>query len=70
MPGAGEGADRPEVLVPAVKDVVVDFAPEQGRLTVDADALGLEPPRPRRRRGRRSSKEPLPGEPDGREPSS
>lgn len=68
--GAGEGADRAEVLVPAVRDVVVEFAPEEGRLTVDADALGLEPPRPRRRRGRRSSKEPLPGEPGGREPPS
>jgi 16S rRNA processing protein RimM len=61
--GAGEGTDRAEVLVPAVRDVIVDFAPEAGRLTVDADALGLEPPRPRRRRGRRSSKEPLPGAP-------
>jgi 16S rRNA processing protein RimM len=60
---AGEGADRAEVLVPAVRDVIVDFAPEEGRLTVDADALGLEPPRPRRRRGRRSSKEPLGGGP-------
>jgi 16S rRNA processing protein RimM len=68
--GAGEGADRGEVLVPAVRDVIVEFAPEQGRLTVDADALGLEPPRPRRRRGRRSSKEPIGGEPGGREPRS
>jgi 16S rRNA processing protein RimM len=55
---AGEGTDRDEVLVPAVQDVIVDFAPQEGRLTVDADALGLEPPRPRRRRGRRSSKQP------------
>lgn len=55
---AGEGTDLGEVLVPAVQDVIVDFAPQEGRLTVDADALGLEPPRPRRRRGRRSSKQP------------
>ena len=55
------GGERGEVLVPAVRDVVTDFAPDQNRLTVDADVLGLEPLRPRRRRGRRSSKEPIPG---------
>jgi 16S rRNA processing protein RimM len=44
--GAGEvyvvsGGPRGEVLVPAVKSVVVELAPEQGRLVVDAVALGL-----------------------------
>lgn len=51
-----EGGERGEVLVPMVAAVVSDFAPAEGRVTVDADALGLEPPAPRRPRGRRSSK--------------
>jgi len=50
------GGARGEVLVPAVRDVVVEFAPREGRLVVDADALDLEPLRPRRPRGRRSSR--------------
>jgi 16S rRNA processing protein RimM len=44
--GAGEvyvvdGGPRGEVLVPAVRGVVVELAPGEGRLVVDADALGL-----------------------------
>jgi 16S rRNA processing protein RimM len=44
--GAGEvyvvsGGPRGEVLVPGVKSVVVELAPEEGRLVVDAVALGL-----------------------------
>jgi 16S rRNA processing protein RimM len=50
--GAGEvyvvrGGARGEVLVPAVRSVVVELAPSEGRLVVDADALGLgSPPAP------------------------
>lgn len=51
-----EGGERGEVLVPMVAAVVTEFSPGQGRVVVDADALGLEPPAPRRPRGRRSSK--------------
>jgi 16S rRNA processing protein RimM len=44
--GGGEvyvvtGGPRGEVLVPAVKGVVVELVPEDGRLVVDATALGL-----------------------------
>lgn len=55
-----EGGERGEVLVPMVAAVVTDFAPGEGRVVVDAAALGLEAPAPRRPRGRRSSK-PAPG---------
>jgi 16S rRNA processing protein RimM len=51
-----EGGQRGELLVPMVASVVTDFAPRDGRVVVDADALGLEAPAPRRPRGRRSSK--------------
>ena len=59
--GGGEvlvvtGGDRGEVLVPVVGGIVVDFAPREGRIIVDAAALGLEPARVRRPRGRRSSR--------------
>jgi 16S rRNA processing protein RimM len=59
--GGGEvyvvrGGPRGEVLIPAVRSVIRDFAPRQGRLVVDAEALGLDDLRPARRRGRRSSK--------------
>jgi 16S rRNA processing protein RimM len=50
------GGPRGELLVPAVRSVVLEFAPREGRLVVDAEALGLDEIRPRRRRGRRSSK--------------
>ncbi|HEV8516201.1 MAG TPA: ribosome maturation factor RimM [Candidatus Limnocylindrales bacterium] len=50
------GGPRGEVLVPAVRDIVVEFAPGERRIVVDADALGLEEQRARRPRGRRSSK--------------
>lgn len=61
--GGGEvlvvrGGPLGELLVPAVSTVVREFAPRKGRIVVDTDALGLEEERPRRRRGRRSSKEP------------
>jgi 16S rRNA processing protein RimM len=59
--GGGEvlvitGGRRGEVLVPVVSSIVVDFAPRDGRIVVDGDALGLEPERARRPRGRRSSR--------------
>jgi 16S rRNA processing protein RimM len=37
------GGPRGEVLVPAVRSVVVELAPGEGRLVVDAAALGLGP---------------------------
>ncbi len=54
------GGPRGELLVPAVRSVIREFAPREGRLVVDAEALGLDEVRPRRRRGRRSSKAGLP----------
>lgn len=59
--GGGEvyvvrGSARGEVLVPAVRAVVRELAPLDGRIVVDGDALGLEPLTPRRPRGRLSSK--------------
>jgi 16S rRNA processing protein RimM len=59
--GGGEvlvvsGSDRGELLVPVVRGIVVDFAPRDGRIVVDGTALGLEPERVRRPRGRRSSR--------------
>jgi len=59
--GGGEvlivrGGERVEVLVPIVGGIVVEFAPRERRIIVDADALGLEPVHPRRPRGRRSSR--------------
>lgn len=50
------GGPRGELYVPAVRGVVVEFAPRQGRITVDAEALDLGPPRTPRPRGRRSSR--------------
>jgi 16S rRNA processing protein RimM len=50
------GGRRGEVLVPAVSAVVRELAPAEGRIVVDPEALDLEPDRPRRPRGRRSSK--------------
>lgn len=52
------GGRRGELLVPAVRSVVIEFAPAEGRIVVDADALGLEEMMPRRARGRRSSRLP------------
>ena len=59
--GGGEvlvvtGGRRGEVLVPVVSAIVVDFAPRDGRIVVDGEALGLGPERVRRPRGRRSSR--------------
>lgn len=50
------GGPRGEVLVPLVRSVVIEFAPRDGRIVVDPGALDLAPLRPRRVRGRRSSK--------------
>jgi 16S rRNA processing protein RimM len=50
------GGPRGEVLVPLVRAVVVEFAPRDGRIVVDAEVLDLAPLKPRRVRGRRSSK--------------
>ena len=54
------GGPRGELLIPAVRSVILEFAPRRGRLVVDAEALGLDEVRPRRRRGRRSSKAGVP----------
>ncbi len=59
--GGGEvyvvrGGARGEVLVPAVAAMIRQFAPLEGRIIVDAEALGLGPPTTRRPRGRLSSK--------------
>jgi 16S rRNA processing protein RimM len=53
---AVRGGAYGEVLVPAVRSVVHELAPGEGRIVVDRDSLDLEPPAPRRPRGRRSSK--------------
>lgn len=60
--GGGEvlvvrGGERGEVLVPAVKAVVTELAPRDGRIVVERDALDIqvEPPR-KRPRGRRTTR--------------
>jgi 16S rRNA processing protein RimM len=50
------GGPRGEIYVPAVKAVVTEFAPREGRIVVDAEALGLEEARARRPRGRRTTR--------------
>jgi hypothetical protein len=65
--GGGEvyvlrGGARGEVLVPAVRAVILDFRPRDGVVVVDGGVLGLDEVQPRRPRGRRSSKR-LVGEP-------
>jgi 16S rRNA processing protein RimM len=50
------GGARGELYVPVVRGVVVEFAPREGRITVDAEALDLGAPRVPRPRGRRSSR--------------
>jgi len=50
------GGPRGEVLVPAVRGIVLDLDPRGAGLVVDAEALDLAPVRERRPRGRRSSK--------------
>jgi 16S rRNA processing protein RimM len=50
-----EGGTRGPFDLPAVRDFVVDFAPLEGRIVVDPDALDLPPAGRRRRpRGRRT----------------
>jgi 16S rRNA processing protein RimM len=56
------GGPRGELYVPAVSAVVSELAPREGRIVVDTDALGLEEERPRRPRGRRSSRAAASGE--------
>jgi 16S rRNA processing protein RimM len=50
------GGPRGELYVPAVKAVITDFAPHEGRIVLDPDALGLEDQRGRRPRGRRTTR--------------
>jgi 16S rRNA processing protein RimM len=51
------GGPRGELLVPAVRAVVTELAPREGRIVVDREALDLEPDhRPRRPRGRRTTR--------------
>lgn len=45
-----------EFDLPAVRDFIRIFAPRRGEIVIDADALELAPPAPKRPRGRRSSK--------------
>jgi 16S rRNA processing protein RimM len=49
------GGLRGEVLVPAVRGIVLELDPRGAGLVVDAEALDLAPARQRRPRGRRSS---------------
>ena len=53
---AVRGGQRGEVLVPAVRGIVVQLDPSSVGLVVNADALDLPPIRERRPRGRRSSR--------------
>jgi 16S rRNA processing protein RimM len=61
-----DGGPRGELYVPAVSAVVREFLPREGRVVVDADALGLDEevpvPKPRGRRTTRALKagRPLP----------
>ncbi|MGZ6270806.1 MAG: ribosome maturation factor RimM [Candidatus Limnocylindrales bacterium] len=57
---AVRGGPRGELYVPTVRSIVLDFAPREGRVIVDAAALDLGPLRAPRPRGRRSSKGPAP----------
>jgi 16S rRNA processing protein RimM len=50
------GGPRGEIYVPAVKSVITEFAPREGRIVVDTDALGLDETRERRPRGRRTTR--------------
>lgn len=45
-----------EFDLPAVRDFVRIFAPRRGEIVIDAEALELTPPAPKRPRGRRSSR--------------
>ena len=52
-----QGGPRGEVLVPVVSAVMVEFAPLEGRIVVDADALDLAgPDAAARPRGRRTTR--------------
>jgi 16S rRNA processing protein RimM len=51
-----EGA-RGEILIPAVSGIMVEFAPADGRIVVDGEALALDETEPRSRlRGRRTTR--------------
>jgi hypothetical protein len=45
-----------EFDLPAVRNFIRIFAPRRGEIVVDAEALDLTPPPPKRPRGRRSSR--------------
>ncbi len=48
---------RGEVLVPAVGSIIIDFAPAEGRIVVDAEVLALDDTEPRSKvRGRRTTR--------------
>ena len=48
---------RGEVLIPAVSAIIVEFAPVDGRIVVDGEALALDEAEPRSRlRGRRTTR--------------
>ena len=49
------GGPRGEIYVPAVRAVITEFAPRDGRIVVDTDALGLDEAKERRPRGRRTT---------------
>jgi hypothetical protein len=55
------GGPRGEIYVPAVSAVIREFAPREGRIVVDAEALGLDEevpaPKPRGRRTTRALKQ-------------
>jgi 16S rRNA processing protein RimM len=48
---------RGEILIPAVSSMMVEFAPDEGRIVVDGEALALDETEPRSRlRGRRTTR--------------
>ncbi|MFO1541053.1 MAG: ribosome maturation factor RimM [Chloroflexota bacterium] len=58
------GGAHGEVMIPAVGAVIRELAPREGRIVVDADALGLDEVAPQRRaRGRRTANASRRGDP-------
>jgi 16S rRNA processing protein RimM len=51
-----------EFDLPVVRAFIRIFAPRRGEIVIDADALALEPPRPPRPRGRRSTRAQVAGD--------
>jgi 16S rRNA processing protein RimM len=64
-----QGGPRGELLVPAVQAVMSEWAPREGRIVVDREALALDdeavPPRPRGRRTTRRLRATTSGEGEG-----